>query len=145
MKAKTTLFLGGTTANSKWRDELIPLLEKENLPYFNPIVDDWGEEARAKEYEVKGNPSTVELYIISKEMKGVFSIAEAVDASNKKPSQTIFMIQREGFEDDVLKSLDASSELIAKNGAKIVATLEDCVKVYKTLFITQKVVARLGS
>jgi len=143
MKPKTTLFLGGTTADSTWRDSIIHLLEKENLPYFNPVVKDWDDDARDKEYSIKSNPMTIELYVISKEMSGVFSIAEAVDASNKKPEQTIFMIKREGFDKGALKSLDATSELIKKNGGKVVATLEECVKLYKTLSVTQRVVAFL--
>ena len=32
------VFLGGTCNGSRWRNELIPLLECE---YFNPVVEDW--------------------------------------------------------------------------------------------------------
>ena len=42
------VFLGGTCNDSKWRDKLIELL-KPSVPYFNPVVDEWGEEDRLKE------------------------------------------------------------------------------------------------
>ena len=35
------LFLGGTCNGSVWREDLIPLLEYEKIPYFNPVVDHW--------------------------------------------------------------------------------------------------------
>ena len=35
------VFLGGTVADSKWREYIMPKLEIE---YFNPVVDDWTEE-----------------------------------------------------------------------------------------------------
>ena len=38
------VFLGGTCANTTWRNELIPLLEKMGIDYFNPVVDDWTED-----------------------------------------------------------------------------------------------------
>ena len=46
------LFLGGT-CTSNWRNDLIPLLENDGIDYFNPIVDDWNEEAQKREYEEK--------------------------------------------------------------------------------------------
>jgi hypothetical protein len=133
-----TLFLGGTTGKSKWRDELIPLLERERLTYFNPIVDDWNDSAREKEYQIKDSPDTVEVYVITNDMIGVFSIAEAVDASNKKPEKTIFMINREGFNTHQLKSLDATSELIQKNGSFIADSLLDITLKFKSIELAHR-------
>jgi len=126
-----TLFLGGTVGKSDWRENIIPLLEHEKLQYFNPVVDDWNDAARDKEYQVKNSPTTVEVYVITAEIKGVFSIAEVVDASNKKSDYTIFMIQRKGFSEHQLKSLDATKELIQKNGAHIADSLSDVVTIFK--------------
>jgi len=126
-----TLFLGGTVGESKWRDELIPFLEHEKLSYYNPVVDDWNDAARDAEMAVKSSPNTVEAYVITKDMKGVFSIAEAVDASNKKPDRTIFMVQREGFDQHQLNSLDATLDLIKKNGAYIVSSLYGLALTFK--------------
>lgn len=40
------VFLGGTTNNTNWRDDLI---KKLKIEYFNPVVDDWNEEAQERE------------------------------------------------------------------------------------------------
>lgn len=133
-----TLFLGGTVGKSNWREDLIPLLEHEKLNYFNPVVEDWDDAAREREYEVKNSPLTVEVYVITKDMKGVFSIAEAVDASNKKPDYTIFMIDRDGFDTHQLKSLDATAELIAKNGAYLSKNLHDVAYTFKGIELAHR-------
>ena len=44
------VFLGGTCAESKWREKLIPLLKCE---YFNPVVEDWTPECQKIEEEQK--------------------------------------------------------------------------------------------
>ena len=44
------VFLGGTVNGSKWRDDIIPLLK---IDYFNPVVDEWNDEARLNEEEAK--------------------------------------------------------------------------------------------
>lgn len=155
------LFLGGTTNNSTWRDELIPLLNKNHISYFNPIVKDWNLEAIHKENKVKADPLTVELYVISKEMRGVYSIAEAVNASNKKPLNTIFMIIPEGFDEAQIKSLKEVEKLIKGNGAyiahnydeiidiflqkvKMYTELKDILKLAKTLFTYQQIFDAVG-
>jgi len=138
MSSCLTLFLGGTVGNSKWRDDLIPLLEHEKLQYFNPVVENWDESARDKEFQIKNSPTTVEVYVITKDMKGVFSIAEAVDASNKKPDKTIFMIDVEGFDEHQLKSLDATKGIIQKNGAIIANSLYDIAFIFKGIELAHR-------
>ena len=44
------VFLGGTCAKSKWRDNIIPQLKCE---YFNPVVDDWTPECQKIEEREK--------------------------------------------------------------------------------------------
>jgi len=133
-----TLFLGGTVGEAKWRDDLIPLLAHEGLSYFNPVVDDWDDSAREKEFQVKNSPNTVEVYVITKDMKGVFSIAEAVDASNKKPDKTIFMIDSVGFDEHQLKSLNATKDIIQKNGAAIATSLYDVAYIFKGIELAHR-------
>jgi len=133
MSSCLTLFLGGTVGISKWRDKLIPLLDSGGLDYFNPVVDDWNDSAREKEFQVKNSLDTVEVYVITKDMKGVFSIAEAVDASNKKPDKTIFMIDEEGFDKHQLKSLHATKDIIEKNGVVIANSLFEIVSIFRRI------------
>ena len=77
---KERWFLGGTCADTKWRDELIPLLEKNNIDYFNPVVKNWTPECQAIEEDEKNNKCNVHLYVITPEMQGVYSIAEIINS-----------------------------------------------------------------
>ena len=43
------IFLGGTCANTTWRDELINKLVNYNVNWFNPVVKNWTEECQAIE------------------------------------------------------------------------------------------------
>ena len=111
---KNKIFLGGTCGNSIWRDELIPLL---NCEYFNPVVDVWTLEAQEIEKYQKEVECNVHLYVITSEMEGVFSIAEAVDSVHNKDKLCIFVVNPDGFNDFQLKSLSAVSSLISqRNG-----------------------------
>ena len=139
MSSSLTLFLGGTVGKSTWRDTLIPLLEQAKLKYFNPVVEDWDSSARIKENIIKSSLETVELYVITSEMRGVYSIAEAVDASNKKPDKTIFMIKRDGFNSNQLYSLDATLSIIQNNGAYISESIFDIVRIFKSIELAHRV------
>ena len=125
------VFLGGTCNGSKWRDNLIELLDK-NVQYFNPVVENWTEECRLKEIEERKKASVL-LYVISPLMTGVYSVAEAVSDSVKYPEKTIFCVldrdtDSEGniktFTDSQLNSLNAVKELVKGEGAKIFNSLE---------------------
>lgn len=73
-------FLGGTCAETTWRDELMPLLDKTNIKYFNPVVKDWTPECQVIEEDEKNNKCNVHLYVITPEMQGVYSIAEIINS-----------------------------------------------------------------
>jgi hypothetical protein len=111
------VFLGGTCAESKWRDKLIPLLKCD---YFNPVVEDWTPECQEIEEREKGI-CDFHLYVITPKMKGVFSIAEAVNDSMHLPAgRCIFCVTKEEDDRDwtegEMKSLDATARLIVDNG-----------------------------
>jgi len=108
------VFLGGTCNNSVWRNELIKTLE---VDYFNPIVEDWTEECYQEELKQRKLCDKV-LYVITSEMTGVYSIAEAVDDSNKQPAKTIFVFFKKGFDNGQIKSLDKVGKMIKENGGK---------------------------
>ena len=112
------VFLGGTTNNSTWRDELIKLLK---IDYFNPVVDDWDEDAQKEELKQRKNCDFC-LYVITPKMEGVYSIAEVVDDSNKRPDKTIFAYLLEDddkeFNKHQIKSLDMVGKMVKDNGGK---------------------------
>lgn len=76
------IFLGGTCANTTWRDELIEKMNNENyeVEWFNPVVKNWTPECQANEENEKNNKCNVHLYVITPQMIGVYSIAEIVNS-----------------------------------------------------------------
>ena len=114
------VFLGGTCNESKWRDDLIKLLK---IDYFNPVVKDWNSEAQAKELEERILCDYC-LYVITNKMTGVYSIAEVVDDSNKRPSKTILCILDDydgKFDVHQFKSL----KMVERNDANVFYSLRD--------------------
>ena len=107
------VFLGGTCNDTTWRDELIAVIQ---VDYFNPVVDDWTEDCQLAEELEKSDGCNIHLYVITSEMMGVFSIAEAVQSSNEKGKVTIFHVIPDGFSVGQHKSLKATCDLISRNG-----------------------------
>ena len=128
-KTEKKVFLGGTCNESQWREKLIPLLQ---ISYFNPVVPDWTDEAYQEELKQR-EICDYRLYVITPKMTGVYSIAEVVDDSNKRPEKTIF-----AFIDDVdekdepleftkgqTKSLLAVGKMVQTNGGKFFTSLKE--------------------
>ena len=119
------VFLGGTCNESKWRHDLIEILK---IDYFDPVVDDWDEECYQEELIQRGICDYC-LYVITPKMTGVYSIAEVVDDSNKRPKKTIFCYLKEDeeymFTKGQLKSLDKVGVMVERNGGKYFKSLEE--------------------
>ena len=113
------VFLGGTCNDSKWRNRLIPELK---IDYFNPVVSDWTKAAQQEELKQR-KECDVCLYTITSKMTGVYSIAEVVDDSNKRPSKTILIVLRDDgsdkFTDGQWRSLMMVAEMVSENGGKV--------------------------
>lgn len=116
---KTKIFLGGTCNGSLWRDQLIPLL---TVDYFNPVVENWTPECQEEELKQRLECTNL-LYVITPKMTGMYSIAEAVDDSNKRPEDTTFIVFKDDcgsvFTEHQFKSLKATAKLILANGGDI--------------------------
>lgn len=128
IKSKVKVFLGGTCNESTWRDKLIDLLD---IDYFNPVVDDWTEECYKEELKQRKICDYV-LYVITPKMTGVYSVAEVVDDSNKRPEKTVFCVlakdDESKFDKAQLKSLEAVSKMVMDNGAKVFSDLSSVAK-----------------
>lgn len=139
---KVKVFLGGTCAETVWREKLISMLHCE---YFNPVVDDWTEECMKEEIQQR-NTCDYCLYVITPSMQGVYSIAEVVDDSNKRPNKTILCVLSEeisygevnpakmlydypsdkiNFSIAEMKSLEQVGKMIQRNGAKYFRSLKE--------------------
>lgn len=112
------VFLGGTCAGYKWRDYVMPRLKCD---YYNPIVKNWSESDRLREVYEREHDDYV-LYVITSGMKGVYSIAEIIDDSNKRPEKTLLCVLYDGFDNQMSHSLKATVNLAKSNG---VATFDN--------------------
>lgn len=132
------VFLGGTCTGWKWRDKLQPLLKCD---YYNPIVKNWSEEDRLREVHERETSDYV-LYGITNDIKGVYSIAEIVDDSNKRPEKTLFLNLYQEDEREFTKqmshSLKAVEKLLEENRAKCFDSIEDAAE-----FLNRKLEAEL--
>ncbi|MBL7162240.1 MAG: hypothetical protein ISS57_06515 [Anaerolineales bacterium] len=121
------VFLGGTCNGSLWREELKPFLE---INYFDPVVDDWNEEAYQQELHERATADFV-LYVITPKMAGAYAIAEVVDDSNKQPEKTVYCyLMGDGgdvFTESQLKSLRNVGRMVEANGGKMFGNLADAV------------------
>lgn len=133
---KISVFLGGTCNNSMWREALIPKLVEVN--YYNPVVPDWTPECMAEEIRQRELCDYC-LYVITPRMTGVYSIAEAVDDSNKRPGKCIFCIVEFDIDPDddkaqitfaehQMKSLVQVGKMVERNGARAFSSLMDVAK-----------------
>jgi hypothetical protein len=118
------VFLGGTCNESNWRSDLI---EKLKLDYFNPVVDDWTPECQVEELRQR-QTCDICLYVITPKMTGVYSIAEVVDDSNKRPTKTVLRILDtdggKSFPESQKRSLKAVAKLVKSNGCKVFDALD---------------------
>lgn len=123
------VFLGGTCNDSTWREDLIELLR--GVDYFNPVVDDWTPECQAEEVRQR-DACDLCLYVLTPLMTGVYSVAEVVDDSNKRPERTIFCLLThdcgQAFTDGQVRSLKAVGEMVKRNGGWVLETLGDCAR-----------------
>lgn len=119
------VFLGGTCNESTWRERLIPLLQ---IDCYNPVVEDWTPECMEEEIKQREYCDYC-LYVITPKMTGVYSIAEVVDDSNKRPSKTILCILKDDegleFAPGQLRSLSQVANMVRKNGGEVFASLEE--------------------
>lgn len=115
------VFLGGTCSGYNWRRKLIPML---HCDYYNPIVKNWSESDRQREVHEREICDYV-LYVITSGMRGVYSIAEIIDDSNKRPEATIVCVLYDGFEKSLSHSLQAVVRLAQSNGATVCESLSE--------------------
>jgi len=119
------VFLGGTCNESTWRDDLIKMLK---VDYFNPVVKDWTSDCMAEEIKQRLF-CNICLYVITPKMTGVYSIAEVIDDSNKRPGKTAFIVlEKDGdkkFDKFQMKSLGAVSDMVVRNGGTVFKDLKD--------------------
>ena len=77
------------------------------------------------------------LYVITPEMVGAYSIAEAIDDSNKQPHKTLFTYHKYSvkynrpileFTNKQCVSLDAVGDMVVRNGGRYFKGIEEVVE-----------------
>jgi len=118
------IFLGGTCPSNKtdfdYRTLLIPLLRENNIDYFNPVVEDWTDECQEIEEQQK-EICDIHLYIVTPNMKGVYSIAETFGSLIKGYRSIfcyVYKVNDLTFDKSQWKSLEATGNLFAECGGE---------------------------
>lgn len=121
------VFLGGTTGGPDWRKAVEEQLTIES---FNPIVEEWTDEAKRLEDKAKLE-ATVHLYVITPYAHGVYSIAELTEQAiiNPKSTVIVFLEELEGkrWSEHAINSNAAVCELAVKYGATVLSTIDAAV------------------
>ena len=121
------VFLGGTCNDSTWRNKLISKLK---IDYFNPVVDDWTPKCQQEEIKQR-EICDICLYTITK-IKSIYSIAEVIDDSNKRPKKTILCVSDEceefKFSNVQKKHLKAVGDMVIRNGGTVFYDLDSLAK-----------------
>ena len=124
---KKRVFLGGTCNKSNWRNRMMIYLYDDGLDYFNPVVDNWDENAQENELKERKICDFC-LYTITPRKIGDYSIAEVVDDSNKRPEKTVLVLLRDDgdlkFNDSQWKSLGEVAKLVKRNGGQVFDSLK---------------------
>jgi hypothetical protein len=139
---KPIIFLGGTCNGDEWRSEFIKHWKdtaKHNevlndFELFNPIITDrqWTKADEDKENEIK-EKACINLFLISPNTSGFYSIAEAIESANNSAGKTIFAVCDKHYDtrftDSRIRSFDAIGNLVEKHGGVyITANGEDAIK-----------------
>ena len=129
------VFLGGTSSDSKWREEIKPLLK---IDYYDPVCDgEWTQEAYLREIHERETSDFV-AYVITPKMGGVYSVAEVIDDSNKRPEKTLFcfLAKDEGdvFTKAEIKSLNAVAKMVKNNGGKVFDNLQNMIVFFNSFY-----------
>ncbi len=124
------VFLGGTcskTFKEDYRSWLIPILENNKIPYFNPYVSNWNDESIKIEENEKEN-CALELYVLlSAQMRGVYSIYEMTKCAIEKKGRCLIILDTTGNKNkDRMRSLHKTVEQLEKIGAQISYQNFDC-------------------
>ncbi len=125
------VFLGGTVANSTWRDSLIPRLKND---YFNPQLPAgaWNDEAQVVEDAYKAD-ADIMLYYLTPISASLYSAFEIGLDTGKRPKSVVFYFQESDggnvFEGHALKVVKKIGQDVEKAGGTWCKTYDELVDV----------------
>ncbi len=99
----------------------------EGMEYFNPVIDEWDDDAQADEIRERETCDYC-LYTLTPKMTGTYSIAEVVDDSNKRAKKTVMVLLKEDgkerFTEGQRRSLGAVAKMVKRNGGQVFDNLK---------------------
>ena len=136
------VFLGGTAgspadpAYNRWReDRVIPALCAAGIPtdyLFNPVVTDWNSEAQRREDEIKSDPNTFMLYVITNPRTSgsevsAYSLVELVMALYDEPGRTVVAFDTSELSPNMAKAITKAMNDLCRRfpSAPIFDSIED--------------------
>lgn len=113
------VFMGGTCGKNHWRKPFIEAMGRLGVPpecFFDPVVENWNEEAQANEERAKKEATHLLFYLASPMQDGPFalsaySMVEATMGLYDKP-ETLVIFNREGIEGHALKSFKQTERVL---------------------------------
>lgn len=132
MRGYMQVFLGGTIPGRDWRSEIIPLLDCD---YFNPVVKDWDEKAKAKE-DLAKEACELSIYTLTPSLEGLYSLVELMeDATTRRVGRTaVCILDKDKFSKEIQGSLDAVMDTVSKY-APVYFELEACAHFINNLAV----------
>ena len=113
------IFLGGTSGRNDWRRGFVARLVAQGIPsdrFFDPVVDDWNEAARAREERAKEDPNLLLFFVGDPKQPGnplsAFSLVEATLAVCNDPERTVVVLDVDGVEGHARKVLEQTEKLL---------------------------------
>ena len=107
-----SVFLGGTCADSTWRQEIMPSLNK-NIQAFNPVTPNWTPECQAEEDKHKAQDD-VNLFYLTPESNSLYSMTEIMRSAINDTGRTMVCIQREANGKEYTPEENQQMDLIEK-------------------------------
>jgi hypothetical protein len=120
------IFLGGTAGNSDWRRGFMARLIGRGVArevFFDPIVEDWNEAARAREERAKSEADLLVFYLSDPKEPGnpvsAFSLVEAALSICNEPERTLIVFDHDGIDGHARKVLEQTELLFRQQNAKV--------------------------
>ena len=124
------VFLGGTVDGYDWIETVIDRI-KCSMQYFNPIVEDYDEKAKEREDKEK-EKCDVLLFVITNDIAGVYSIAEATEYAVRRGHRVVFcnLYTRDQTDAEIRMkgSIDHTAELLSKYTRYVCRDLDQAIR-----------------
>jgi len=124
---KLLVFLGGTSGSNPWRLGLIERLAARGIDrdvFFNPVVEDWNDEARQREEEAKAAADLLVFHLGNPQQPGnpigAFSLVEATVAVCDTPERALLIFDLESVEGHARRVLEETRKLLRARGSPAV-------------------------